>query len=304
MNDNDFRSGFIPIIGKTNMGKSTLLNTIAGDKVSIVSFKPNTTRNSIKTIVTFDDSQLIFIDTPGFNRLNSKLGGYMTKSLFSSIASVDVILYLVEPDVRISVEDKEFISTLNRLDIPVFLIINKIDKVEKEKILEVINAHKNLYNFTQIIPISALKGDNVDILIKNLKKLLPRGPQYFPDNMITEQPERQLFSEFIREKVLLYLREEIPHGIAIYIDSIKDRLRGTDNITDVVANIVCEKDTHKGIIIGKQGTMLKKIGFSSRLDIEKWLGGKVNLQLFVKVKKNWRENELLLKNYGYDRNNL
>lgn len=295
---NKFHSGFVSLIGRPNVGKSTLMNLIVGEKIAIMSSKPQTTRNQIQSILTTDDYQIVFIDTPGIHKPKSKLGNYMVKSAETTFSNVDVILYLIEPYEKIKDSDMAIIEKLHGTKIPVFLIINKIDTVEKPELLKVIDAYSKVYDFTEIIPISALKGSNKDTLLDMIAKYLPEGPKYFPDDMITDQPERQLVAELIREKGLRLLQDEIPHGLAIEITSMKQREKS--DIVDIDATIYCERESHKGIIIGKQGTMLKKIGSNARHDIERLLGNPVNLQLWVKVKKDWRDSDFLLKNFGYD----
>lgn len=299
----EFRSGFVSLIGRPNVGKSTLMNTLIGEKISIISNKPQTTRNKIQTILTKDNFQIVFIDTPGIHKSKSKLDNYMIKSVESSLNSIDIIMYLIEPYDKIRESDLSIIEKLKDVKSPVFLIINKIDTIEKSKLLSVIDAYCKLYNFKEIIPISALKEKNINELMDTIYKYLPEGPQYFPSDMITDQPERQIVSEIIREKALYLLQDEIPHGIAVEITSMKTRTDKSD-LVDVDATIYCERDSHKGIIIGKQGAMLKKIGSFARRDIERLLGSRINLQIWIRVKKNWRDNDMLLKNFGYDTKNI
>ncbi|MGN1318774.1 MAG: GTPase Era [Lachnospirales bacterium] len=302
MSDN-FKSGFVTLIGRPNVGKSTLMNALIGEKLSIMSNKPQTTRNKIQTILTKDDFQIVFIDTPGIHKAKSKLGNYMMKSVDSSLNDVDVILYLVEPYEKIKDSDKAIIERLKNTKTPVFLLINKIDTIDKTILYGVIEAYKSQYDFAEYIPISALKNNNIDDILKTICKYLPYGPKYFPDDMITDQPEKQIVSEIIREKALYLLQDEIPHGIAVEVTSMKPRKNNSD-LMDIDATLYCERDSHKGIIIGKHGTMLKRIGSSARRDIERFLGSQVNLQLWIKVKKDWRDNDSLLKNLGYDSKNL
>ena len=294
----DFKSGFVSIIGRPNVGKSTLMNCLIGEKIAITSSKPQTTRNKIQTILTHDNSQIIFIDTPGIHKSTSKLGDYMVKTAQTTLNEVDIVLLLVEPDTTIGPGDKYIIESLTKVKTPIFLIINKIDTIKNEKILTVIDKYRNLYNFKEIIPVSAIKSKNTESLINTIKNYLPSGPKYFPEDMITDQPEKQISAEIVREKILQLLKEEIPHGVAVEILSMKNR-KGKD-IVDIDANIYCEKNTHKGIIIGKQGAMLKEIGVRSRADIQRLLGSQIYLQLWVKVKKGWRDNDFLLRNFGYD----
>lgn len=298
----NFKSGFVTIIGKPNVGKSTLMNQMLGQKISIMSNKPQTTRNRIQAICSQSDYQIVFIDTPGIHKAKTKLGQYMAKSVETTLNEVDVILMLIEPSEKVSDLDKYVIEQIENVKTPVVLVINKIDTLEKSKLLKIIGIYKELYNFAYIIPISALTGENVEELLKCIKNNLPDGPQYFPSDMITDQPERQIVSELIREKALQFLEDEIPHGIAIEILSMKKRK--DKDIVDIEANIYCEKESHKGIIIGKQGNKLKHIGTKARIDIQNLLGSQVNLKLWVKVKKDWRDNEFLLKNFGYNTKEL
>lgn len=299
---NNFRSGFISLIGRPNVGKSTLMNNLIGEKIAIISSKPQTTRNKIQSILTEKDFQAIFIDTPGIHKPKSKLGNYMVKSAETTLNEVDIVLYLIEPFEKIKESDLSIIKRLENVKTPVFLIINKIDTVSPEEILGVIDSYKSIYNFAEIIPISALKGKNRDELLKCIKKYLPEGPQFFPSDMITDQPERQIVSEIIREKSLKLLQDEIPHGIAVEVSSMKNRK--DKDIIDIQATIYCERDSHKGIIIGKQGSMLKKIGSNARYEIERLLGSPINLQIWIKVKKDWRDSDFLLKNFGYDQKQI
>lgn len=300
--NNNFRSGFISLIGRPNVGKSTLMNSLIGEKIAIISSKPQTTRNKIQSILTEDDFQAIFIDTPGIHKPKSKLGNYMVKSAETTLNEVDIVLYLIEPFEKIKESDLSIIKKLENVSTPVFLIINKIDTVCPEEILKVIDNYKSMYNFSEIIPISALKGKNRYELLKCIKKYLPEGPQFFPSDMITDQPERQIVSEIIREKSLKLLQDEIPHGIAVEVSSMKPRKE--KDIIDIQATVYCERDSHKGIIIGKQGSMLKKIGSNARYEIERLLGSPINLQIWIKVKKDWRDSDFLLKNFGYDQKQI
>lgn len=293
-----FKSGFISIIGRPNVGKSTLMNRLIGEKIAIMSNKPQTTRNKVQSILTTDDFQAIFIDTPGIHTPQNKLGEYMVKAAHTTLNEVDILFYLVEAEAKIGKVDSEIIERLNGVKTPIFLCINKIDSVSKEELVKTIDLYKARLNFTEIIPISAYEGTNVESLMKCIKQYLPEGPQFFPSDMITDQPERQIVAELIREKALHLLDKEIPHGIAVEIDSMKKRKDG--NVIDVEATIVCERDSHKRIIIGKQGAMIKDIGTKARFDIERLLGSRVYLTLWVKIKKNWRDSQFLLKNYGYD----
>lgn len=292
------KSGFVTIIGRPNVGKSTLINQIIGEKIAIMSNKPQTTRNRIQSIYTAEDCQIIFIDTPGIHKSKNKLGEYMEKSVETTLNEVDLILMLVEPTTKILDNDRYVIQKIQNIKTNVILVINKVDTVEKPKLLKIIDNFKDLYKFNSIIPISALNGDNIDDLLNNIKQALPEGPQYFPSDMITDQPERQIVSELIREKALQLLEDEIPHGIAVEIISMKQR--ENKDIVDIEANIYCEKESHKGIVIGKKGAKLKQIGTKARIDIQNLLGSQVFIQLWVKVKKDWRDNDFLLKNFGYD----
>ncbi|MCD8215092.1 MAG: GTPase Era [Clostridiales bacterium] len=301
-NNSEFKSGFVSIIGRPNVGKSTIMNLLIGEKIAIMSHRPQTTRNKIRTILTTDDFQAVFIDTPGLHTPKSKLGDYMVKAAENALKEVDIILYVVEPYAEIKKSDMDIIERLKGIKTPVYLIINKIDTVEKPEILKVMDAYRKVYDFKEILPFSALKAVNGEELKELIKNGLPEGPKYFPEDMITDQPERQLCSEIIREKALFLLDEEIPHGIAVEVTDMKKRDEG--DITDIFANIYCEKNSHKGIIIGKQGAMLKKIGTKARADIERLLGSRVNLKLWVKVKKDWRDRESLLNEFGYNKKNI
>lgn len=298
----NFHSGFVSLIGRPNVGKSTLMNLLIGEKISIISSKPQTTRNKIQTILTTDTMQVIFVDTPGIHKAKSKLGDYMVKSAETSLNDVDIVLYLIEPYEKIKDSDKAILERLQKVKTPVFLIINKIDTVEKPELLKVIENYSKEYNFAEIIPLSALKGKNHETLLESIEKYLPEGPKYFPEDMITDQPEKQIVSEIIREKALYLLQDEIPHGIAVEITSMKHRK--DKDIVDIDATIYCERESHKGIIIGKQGSMLKKIGSNARRDIQRFIGGQINLQIWIKVKKDWRDSDFLLKNFGYDSKNI
>lgn len=300
--ENTFRSGFVTLVGRPNVGKSTLMNCLIGEKIAIISNKPQTTRNKITSILTKDTFQCVFIDTPGIHRPKHKLGEFMVKSAENTLNEVDAVLMLIEPTDRIGNLDQYVIDRLANVKTPVILVINKIDTVEKAHLLRVIDAYSKAYPFREIVPISAMKGDNTQALMDVICKYLPQGPQYFPGDMVTDQPERQIASEIIREKALILLQDEIPHGIAVEIMSMKKR--PDKNMVDVEATIYCEKDSHKGIIIGKQGAMLKKIGSRARSDIQRLLGSPIYLQLWVKVKKDWRDSDFLLKNFGYDQRNI
>lgn len=291
------KSGFVAIIGRPNVGKSTLLNALIGEKVAIVSPKPQTTRNRITGVLNTEDTQIIFMDTPGIHKPRTALGSFMVKSAKETIAEVDIILLVTEPDDRISKTETEIIERFKQQDIPVVLVINKIDTVEKMKILKVIDAYSKLYSFECIIPLSAKKGDGVNVLLDELMKRIPQGPQFFPDGQISDQPEKQIIAEIVREKLLLYLSEEVPHGTAVEVFTMTER--DNSDVIDLNVNIYCEKDSHKGIIIGKQGAMLRKIATAARIDIERFLGCKIFLECWVKVKEDWRNNQYIMRNFGY-----
>ena len=292
-----FKSGFVTIIGRPNVGKSTLMNHLIGQKIAITSNKAQTTRNRIQTVYTGEQGQIVFLDTPGINRAKNKLGEYMLSAAENTLKEVDVILWLVEPTTFIGAGERYIIEKLSRVKTPVILVVNKIDTVQEEEVFKAINTYKEVYDFKEIVPVSALRSRNTDELLKTIFEYLEDGPQYYDEDTITDQPERAIVAEMIREKALRSLDKEVPHGIAVVIDRMKDR--GQGNIVDIDATIICERDSHKGIIIGKQGAMLKKIGTQARMDMENLLDTKVNLKLWVKVKKDWRDSEFLLKNYGY-----
>ncbi|MDD6332667.1 MAG: GTPase Era [Clostridium sp.] len=295
---NGYKSGFVTIIGRPNVGKSTLMNHLIGQKIAITSNKAQTTRNRIQTVYTCDRGQIIFLDTPGINRAKNKLGEYMMSAVDSALSEMDVVLWLVEPTTYIGKGEQAIIERLKKVKTPVLLIINKIDTVEEKKVQEAVEAYRKEYDFDAILPVSALRNRNTDQIIQAILKYLPEGPQYYDEDTITDQPERQIVAEMIREKALRCLDHEIPHGIAVVIDRMKERADG--RIIDIDATIICERDSHKGIIIGKQGAMLKKIGTQARIDMEKLLDTKVNLKLWVKVKKDWRDSDYLLKNFGFE----
>jgi GTP-binding protein Era len=301
-NDKQIKSGFVTLIGRPNVGKSTLMNRIIGQKIAITSNKPQTTRNRIQTVYTNSEGQIIFLDTPGIHKAKNKLGEYMVNVAERTLKEVDVILWLVEPSNFIGAGERHIIEQLKRVKTPVFLIINKVDMVKRDEILEYIDTYRKVYDFAEIIPISAVKGDNVDTVVEMIFKYLPYGPAYYDEDTITDQPIRQIAAELIREKALKCLDEEIPHGIAVAIDRMNFRKDGS--IVDIDATIVCEKESHKGIIIGKGGVMLKKIGSAARYEIENLVETRVNLKLWVKVKKEWRDSDFLLKNFGYDKKDL
>lgn len=294
-----FKSGFVTLIGRPNVGKSTLMNRLIGQKIAITSNKPQTTRNRIQTVYTCKEGQIIFLDTPGIHKAKNKLGEYMVAVAERTLREVDVILWLVEPTTFIGAGERHIAEQLKNIDTPVILVINKIDTVSKADILTFIDTYKDILDFKEIIPVSALKGENTDDLLSSIFNYLDEGPCYYDEDTITDQPERQIVAELIREKALRNLSDEVPHGVAVAIDSMKERSSG--NIIDIDATIVCERSSHKGIIIGKQGSMLKKIGTDARHDIEALLDCKVNLKLWVKVKKDWRDSDFLIKNFGYDK---
>ena len=301
-NNANYKSGFVALIGRPNVGKSTLMNHLIGQKIAITSKKPQTTRNRIQTVYTCDEGQIVFLDTPGIHKAKNKLGEYMVDVAEKTLKEVDVILWLVEPSNFIGAGERHIAEILEKVNAPVILIINKTDTVEKDKILEFIDTYRKLFQFAEIIPCSALRHQNTDDIIPSIFKYLPYGPQFYDEDTITDQPERAIVAEIIREKALHALDDEIPHGIAVYIDQMKGR-KG-QNIIDIDATIVCERDSHKGIIIGKGGAMLKKIGSNARYEIERLLDTKVNLKLWVKVKKDWRDSDFLIKNFGYNKDEI
>lgn len=291
-----FKSGFATLIGRPNVGKSTLMNALIGQKIAITSNRPQTTRNKIQTVYTSGEGQIVFLDTPGIHKAKNKLGNYMVSVAERTMSDVDVILWLVEPTDYIGAGEQHIIEQLKKTRTPVILVINKIDTVKKELILTFIDAYRKQLDFAEIVPVSALKKDGLDTLIGCIMKYLPYGEPFYDEDTVTDQPMRQIVAELIREKALKCLEEEIPHGIAVTIEVMKFRKR----IVDIEATIVCERESHKGIIIGKQGSMLKKIGSMARPDIEELVECQVNLKLWVKVKKDWRDSDYLLKNFGYN----
>ena len=295
------KSGFVTLIGRPNVGKSTLMNRMIGQKIAITSNKPQTTRNRIQTVHTDERGQIVFVDTPGIHKAKNKLGEYMVGAAEKTIGEVDVVCWLVEPTTYIGAGEQHIIERLKKVKAPIILVINKVDTIKKEEILPVIDCYRKELDFQEIIPVSARSGANVDELIDTIYKYLTYGPMFYDEDTITDQPMRQIVAELIREKALHALNEEIPHGIAVVIDSMKERKSQKGIITDIQATIICERDSHKGIIIGKGGEMLKKIGANARYEIEKQLDTKVNLQLWVKVKKEWRDSDVLIKNFGYDK---
>ena len=296
MNEN-FKSGFVALVGRPNVGKSTLMNHLIGQKIAITSEKPQTTRNRIQTVYTDKRGQIIFLDTPGIHKAKNKLGQYMVNVAEGTLNEVDVIMWLVEPTTYIGAGEQHIAELLSKVKTPVSLAINKIDTVKDEEIIaKAIDTYKNVCPFAEIVPVSALRNQNTDKMTELLFRYLPYGPQYYDEDTVTDQPMRQIAAELIREKALRLLQDEIPHGIAVTIEQMKERDNG---IFDIEATIVCERDSHKGIIIGKGGAMLKRIGSQARREIENLMGAKVNLQLWVKVRKEWRDSELYMKNYGY-----
>ena len=291
----DFKSGFAAIIGRPNVGKSTLMNHLIGQKIAITSRKPQTTRNRIQTVYTCERGQIVFLDTPGIHKAKNKLGEYMVNVAQRTFQDADVILWLVEASDYIGAGEQHIAQQLKKTKLPVILVMNKVDKVEKKEIAGFIEAYRKILDFAEIVPVSALRSVNLDTLLDCIFKYLPYGPQFYDEDTVTDQPQRQIVAEMIREKTLRCLEEEIPHGIAVTIESMKKNRK----IMHIDATIICERDSHKGIISGKQGNMLKKIGSTARYEIEKLLGCQVNLKLWVKVKKDWRDSEYLMKNFGY-----
>ncbi len=294
--DAKFKSGFATLIGRPNVGKSTLMNALIGQKIAITSNRPQTTRNRIQTVYTSKDGQIVFLDTPGIHKAKNKLGNYMVGVAERTMSEVDVILWLVEPTDYIGAGEKHIVEQLKKTKTPVILVINKIDTVKKEMILTFIDAYRKEFDFAEIVPVSALKKDGLDVLVSCIMKYLPYGQPFYDEDTVTDQPMRQIVAELIREKALKCLEEEVPHGIAVSIEMMKFK----KHIVDIEATIVCERDSHKGIVIGKQGSMLKKIGSMARPDIEDLVERQVNLKLWVKVKKDWRDSDYLLKNFGYN----
>jgi GTP-binding protein era len=293
------KSGFVALIGRPNVGKSTLMNTLIGQKIAITSSKPQTTRNRIQTVFTDERGQIVFLDTPGIHKAKNKLGEYMVKVSTRTLRDVDLVLWLVEPGTFIGEGDEHIFEILSNVEVPVILAVNKVDSLkQKDDILEVIAKYSSKMNFADIVPVSALKGTNTDELLKVIFKYLSEGPMYYDEDTVTDQPIKQIASELIREKALKFLQDEIPHGIAVEIDTWSYRKGG--GMVDIEAAVVCEKDSHKGIIIGKGGGMLKKIGSAARKDIENLLECKVNLKLWVKVRPKWRDSDVQMKNFGYN----
>ncbi len=299
------KSGFAALIGRPNVGKSTLMNHLIGQKIAITSRKPQTTRNRIQSVYTSQEGQIIFQDTPGIHKAKNKLGEYMVSAAEKTLKDVDVVLWLVEPSAYIGEADRHIAALLSKVNLPVILVINKCDKIKKTEAAEIIAAYQKYGSFEEILAVSAKQGTNLDELVAAVFRYLPYGPLYYDEDTITDQPVRQIVAEMIREKALRCLGEEVPHGIAVLIEKMTERKgRDGETVTDIEATLVCEKDSHKGIIIGKGGASLKRIGSDARAEIERLLEGKVNLKLWVKVRKEWRDSELLLKNYGYDKREL
>ncbi|MCR5368627.1 MULTISPECIES: GTPase Era [Eubacterium] len=295
--DKKFRSGFVAIIGRPNVGKSTLMNCIIGQKIAIMSSKAQTTRKRIETVYTNDEGQIVFLDTPGMNRSRNKLGDFMVNEVSSAFSDADVVMWIIEPGDRISAGEQEIAEKLAGVKKPVILVINKVDVNTDEEVFKTIDIYKDVLDFTDIVPVSALREKNREELINVIIKNLPEGPMYYDEDTVTEETERDICAELIREQALQKLDKEIPHGIAVEIDTMKVRPDG--RITDIEATIICERDSHKGIIIGKGGAMLKRIGTGARIEMEKLLMTKVNLKLFVKVRRDWRDNQNMLRNFGY-----
>lgn len=298
--EKQYKSGFATLIGRPNVGKSTLMNSLIGQKIAITSNKPQTTRNRIQTVYTSEEGQIVFLDTPGIHKAKNKLGDYMVRVAEKTLSEVDVILWLVEPTTYIGAGEQHIIEQLKHSKTPVILVINKIDTVKKDDLFAVIDVYRKQMEFAEIVPVSAFKKTNTDELIKCIMQYLPYGPAFYDEDTITDQPERQIVAELIREQALRTLNDEIPHGIAVTIESMKEQ----KNMVEIQATIICERDSHKGIIIGKGGSMLKKIGTNARYGIEDLLQRKVNLQLWVKVKKDWRDSDYLLKNFGYQKTDI
>lgn len=301
--EQQFKSGFVALIGRPNVGKSTLMNRLIGQKIAITSNKPQTTRNRIQTVYTDGRGQIVFLDTPGMHQAKNRLGEYMAHVTEDAIHEVDLILWLVEPGRFIGAGERKIAADLAQANVPVLLIINKTDRLKRPEILKYIDDYRKLMEFDEIIPVSALTGDNLEDVVDTVFAYLPYGPMYFDRETVTDQPMRQIVAEMIREKALHALNEEVPHGIAVTVERMRKRKDSAGKkITDIEATIVCEKKSHKGIIIGKGGEMLKKIGSNARFEIERALEGKANLKLWVKVKKDWRDSDYLLKNFGYQNN--
>lgn len=294
---NGYKSGFISIIGRPNVGKSTFLNRVIGQKIAIMSDKPQTTRNKVQGVLTMEDCQLIFIDTPGIHKPKHKLGDFMMKVAENTLKEVDLVLFMVNAEEGFGRGEKYILEKLRSVETPVFLVVNKIDKIHPDELLEIVDSYRDKYEFAEIVPISALEGNNVERLLELIKSYMPEGPQYYPADQVTDHPERFIVSELIREKALHLTREEVPHSIAVAIEKM-ERIPGKD-VIHVMAAIIVERDSQKGIVIGKQGKMLKEIGKRARMDIEHLLGSKVFLELWVKVQKDWRNKMHQLRDLGF-----
>lgn len=299
------KCGYIAIIGRPNVGKSTLMNRLIGQKIAITSKRPQTTRNKIQTVYTDERGQLIFLDTPGINKAKNKLGEYMLGAALSSIADADAILWIAEPTNYIGKGEQYIIEELKKTKLPVILAVNKTDTVKKEELIKNVETYSKVLDFAEIVPVSAMTGDNIETLLEQLFKYMPEGPMFFDEDTLTDQPIKQIAAEIIREKALQLLSDEVPHGIAVVVDKFHERTKADGNsIIDIEATIICERESHKGIIIGKGGEMLKKIGSAARFEIERLTDSKVALKLWVKVKKDWRDSDMQLKNFGYDAKRL
>ncbi len=302
MENEKYKSGFVALIGRPNVGKSTLMNRLIGQKIAITSNRPQTTRNRIQTVYTCDRGQIIFLDTPGIHKAKNKLGEYMVSVAEKTLNDVDLVLWLVEPSNFIGAGEKHIAEQLSRAQCPVILVMNKADTVKKDEIAGFLENYKKLCRFDDVLAVSALRKINTDMVIDTILNFLPYGPQYYDEDTVTDQPMRQIAAEIIREKSLHALKEEIPHGIAVTVDKMREREDGS--MVDIEATIVCERDSHKGIIIGKQGSMLKKIGSNARYELEQMLEQKVNLKLWVKVRKDWRDSDIQMKNFGYNKKDI
>ena len=296
------KSGYVAMIGRPNVGKSTLMNHLIGQKIAITSRKPQTTRNRIRTVYNDARGQIVFLDTPGIHKAKNRLGEYMVDAAEKSLKDVDAVLWLIEPGDYVGAAEQHIARLLGRSGLPVILVINKTDRCRKEEVAKTMEAYRGLCRFSDTVAVSALHSTNLDLVLDAVFAVLPVGPRFFDEDTVTDQPVRQIAAEMIREKALRSMGQEIPHGIAVVIEKMRERPDGS--VTDIEAVIICERESHKGIIIGKKGAMLKKIGTEARQDIEKMLDGHVNLKLWVKVRKDWRESDILLKNYGYDKKEL
>ncbi len=292
------KSGFAALVGRPNVGKSTLMNHLIGQKIAITSAKPQTTRNRIQTVYTDERGQIIFLDTPGVHKAKNKLGEYMTSVIDQTLGEVDVILWLVDCSERIGAQDREIAQRLSKGKTPVILVLNKIDTIPRQEVRQAMETFSSLCRFAEVVPTSALKDQNIGTLLDAIYAHLPEGPLYYEEDTVTDQTMRQIVEEIVREKALRLLQDEVPHGIAVVVEKMRERDNG---IMDIEASIICERESHKGIVIGKGGEMLKKIGTQARLDAEAMIETKVNLKLWVKVRKDWRDNSLFVKAYGYDK---